>query len=297
VLDGLTGLIEIGKAQYDSAATLIAVQRTSQNPQVRARANNLLSTIALVHGRLADAARLRAEGRSENAARGVGTPLDQVLDEAWGDAWFREQYPRAVAKLDSALARTPLRTLAVDSRNDFRIASLYALAHRPDRARAVLAQYDAEVKDTTIRRFQEPLRHGALAEIAIAEGRPRDAVDEIRRSDRRPDGPVDGCQPCADAALARVYDLAAMPDSAIATFERYLATTFWNRLDLRADPAHYAGAHKRLGELYEAKGEKQKAVSHYMTFLELWKNADPELQPRVAEVRQRLARLGDIEKR
>jgi len=32
-------------------------------------------------------------------------------------------------------------------------------------------------------------------------------------------------------------------------------------------------------------------------FVDLWKNADPELQPKVTEVKQRLARLGDIEKR
>jgi hypothetical protein len=32
-------------------------------------------------------------------------------------------------------------------------------------------------------------------------------------------------------------------------------------------------------------------------FVDLWKNADPELQPKVTEVKQRLARLGDVEKR
>jgi hypothetical protein len=32
-------------------------------------------------------------------------------------------------------------------------------------------------------------------------------------------------------------------------------------------------------------------------FVDLWKNADPELQPQVAEVRKRLARLGDLEKK
>ena len=52
-----------------------------------------------------------------------------------------------------------------------------------------------------------------------------------------------------------------------------------------------------LGELYEAKGERQKALSHYSRFVELWKNADAEFQPRVAEVKRRIARLGDTEKR
>jgi tetratricopeptide (TPR) repeat protein len=88
-----------------------------------------------------------------------------------------------------------------------------------------------------------------------------------------------------------------MPDSAVATLERFIATPFWNRLDPRADPANLAGAYKRLGELYEARGDKQKAASYYTKFVELWKDADPELQPKVAEVKRRLARLSDVEKR
>jgi len=43
--------------------------------------------------------------------------------------------------------------------------------------------------------------------------------------------------------------------------------------------------------LYEAKGDRQNAVRNYQMFVELWKNADAELQPQVADVRRRLARL------
>jgi hypothetical protein len=32
-----------------------------------------------------------------------------------------------------------------------------------------------------------------------------------------------------------------------------------------------------------------------MNFAELWKNADPELQPKVAEVRAKIARLSKLE--
>jgi hypothetical protein len=65
----------------------------------------------------------------------------------------------------------------------------------------------------------------------------------------------------------------------------------------RADGLHLAGTYKRLGELYEAKGDREKAASYYLQFVTLWKNADPELQPKVAEVRRRLARLSDLERR
>ena len=78
-------------------------------------------------------------------------------------------------------------------------------------------------------------------------------------------------------------------------FERYTTAT---NLDRPLDDSWYlAGLRKRLGELYEAKGDRQRAASHYAKFVELWKNADPELQPQVAEVKKRLARLSDTEKR
>ena len=43
--------------------------------------------------------------------------------------------------------------------------------------------------------------------------------------------------------------------------------------------------------LYGAKGMPEKALEHYETFVELWKNADPELQSRVRDVRGRIERL------
>jgi hypothetical protein len=44
--------------------------------------------------------------------------------------------------------------------------------------------------------------------------------------------------------------------------------------------------------LYEKKGDKAKAVEHYKKFLEIWKNADPDLpEPGLAK-----ARLAALEK-
>jgi tetratricopeptide (TPR) repeat protein len=197
--------------------------------------------------------------------------------------------------MDAALSRTPLRTIPDPDQPYFDVATVYALAGRPDRARTVLAQYAAAVHDSALVRDNEPHRHDALAEIALAERRPMDAVAEFRLGDVLPDGPADDCTQCLPSKLGRAYDAASMPDSAIANYERYLATPSMSRL--RTDADLLAGIHKRLGELYEAKGDRVKAAGHYLTFVELWKNADPELQPKVVEVRQRLARLQDVEKR
>ena len=57
------------------------------------------------------------------------------------------------------------------------------------------------------------------------------------------------------------------------------------------DGLFLAGVRKRLGELYEARGEHDKALAHYRAFIDLWKDADPELQPKVTDARQRVAAL------
>ena len=132
------------------------------------------------------------------------------------------------------------------------------------------------------------MHHAALAEIALAEGRPRDAIAEFRIWDRRPDGPRDSCVGCSRGAFARAFDAAGMPDSAIAYYEGYLASATPYTWEYEFSIAH---AYRRLGELYDAKGDASRATRYYSAFADLWKNADPELQPKVAKVRERLAIL------
>ncbi len=50
--------------------------------------------------------------------------------------------------------------------------------------------------------------------------------------------------------------------------------------------------YRRLGELYEQRGDTARARDYYGRFVELWKDADAVLQPELREVRQRLVRLG-----
>jgi hypothetical protein len=43
--------------------------------------------------------------------------------------------------------------------------------------------------------------------------------------------------------------------------------------------------------LYAARGDRAKARENYGRFVDLWKDADPELQPIVASARAALKRL------
>jgi tetratricopeptide (TPR) repeat protein len=50
--------------------------------------------------------------------------------------------------------------------------------------------------------------------------------------------------------------------------------------------------HLHLAEMREQAGDREGAIEHYRAFIDLWKDADPELQPMVEEARAALARLG-----
>jgi tetratricopeptide (TPR) repeat protein len=134
-----------------------------------------------------------------------------------------------------------------------------------------------------------PQLHQTLGEIAIADGRPKDAIGEFWKGDSLPDGPHDPCDACTWINLARAYDKASLPDSAVVYFEKFFASTSTFRW--QADFFARGPALRRLGELYEAKGDRAKAAHYYQSFVNLWANADPELQPQVADVKRRLARL------
>ena len=51
-------------------------------------------------------------------------------------------------------------------------------------------------------------------------------------------------------------------------------------------PSHYY-----RGEIYEELGDREKALWHYGAFVQLWKDADPEYQSVVQDVKERMALL------
>ena len=141
---------------------------------------------------------------------------------------------------------------------------------------------DAQRAYTAARRRRHFLGNGWCIP---ATGPRRDTTGEPRGAARRPVGR------CLSFDLARAYDAAGKADSAAMMFERYLAIPFAFKADVDLDPMRVPAIRERLGQLYEGMGDTTKAIANYHAFIELWKNADPELQPRVADARRRLARL------
>ena len=205
--------------------------------------------------------------------------------------------PALESRLDAVIAAVPFHDLPMVDRPYLFSAVVLARGGNATKARAMIARYRTEMTDTSLRRAQEAELHTALGEIGLAERKPQDALVEFRRGDISYDGlPADECGACLPFNLARAFDAAGKSDSAVVMFERYLSTPYWLKIDADMDPVRLPAVHERLGQLYESMGNTDKAVQHYRAFIELWKNADADLQPRVADARKRLARLTPVEK-
>jgi tetratricopeptide (TPR) repeat protein len=289
-LVGYHSAVLIVEHQYDSASALLERgirERTGDTP-ARASWARMRADVATIHGQIADAEQRYADSRRWDAQRGVrSAALNASLDSAWFDVWFRGKKEDAARRVESALQSHPVDSLPVAERPYTDLVSLFALAGRPELARQMSSAFERS-RGTVVQIADTAFRHTMAGDIAMAEGKYADAIREYRISD------VGGCVICALPALGRAYDLAGNADSAIAVFTRFVETPYLLRGS--PDAANLAGTYKRLGELHEAKGDRQKAVSYYTKFVELWNNADPDLQPKVAEVKKRLVRLSDSEK-
>ena len=144
-----------------------------------------------------------------------------------------------------------------------------------------------------VRDFQ-PALHRALGEIALAEQRPKDALAEFARGDTAADGYPVVCITCLALNSGRAYDQAGNVESALAMYERFETATAPGRLfgGVVTYAPYRAAIYKRLGELYESRGDRARAAANYRQFIALWKDAEPELQPVVADARHHLANLG-----
>lgn len=88
-----------------------------------------------------------------------------------------------------------------------------------------------------------------------------------------------------------------MPDSALAAYSAYVETPSSSRYQegrrnpIPNDPVLLALAEEHAALLADRLGDHEKAKQYYARFIKLWKDADPELQPRVRNAQRRLEQL------
>jgi eukaryotic-like serine/threonine-protein kinase len=254
------------------------------SPAVQIETSFQLGNITLVQGRVAAAEANYREALAIQESRGSDVRLGWEINAARGALEQGAAPAAALRVLDELVARDALARLEPAARPYLPLARVYAEAGRVDRARQILAEWQREVP-AELRRGGEPLLRAVHGAIAMSEARHEEAVREFHAWRRE----AAGCVPCGLPEIALAYDLMGQPDSAIAYFERFIEAPFLGRIG--ADSRELPRALFRLGELYELKGDVARASERTARFLDLWKDADAPLQPRVEEARQRLRRL------
>jgi eukaryotic-like serine/threonine-protein kinase len=285
--DGLQALAARVRRDLPTAERMLrqAYEHRGESRFVRGFSTRGIASIAQQQGRIADARRglrvLLSQLEAENAGRGY---LDISASLATLDARYGNDGATAGSLLAAALSRYPLASLDPLDRPYLELARAFALAGKADEARRLYREFETVVPEGT--RRLRLVRHAARGAIAEAEGRHDEAL-EAYRVWLADDG---ACGICGSYEMGTIHDRLGRPDSAIAAFERVAGTpTVESALELESYTL--APSLKRLGELYESRGDRRRAADYYGRFIDLWKNADPELQPAVREVRGRLAQL------
>ncbi len=279
----------IQRREFDRAEELLreVMPRIANSRTVMTDAIGATADLAVLRGKVREGARLRVEHRTRQAEAGLrwSARLDAGLDSVLTAATVLEDPRTARALLDRALRRAPIDSIPYPERRYGQYLAAAALAGDTARART----WHGEAKRAWQRTGKIAARPSLEAQedafLALAEGRNTDARAALAALDLR--WTADPTMVAALRFLAA--DRGGLPDSAITAGEAFLEVPMFDRLE--KDSYLRAGTLQRLGELYEAKGDLARALEKYEAFVELWKDADPELQPRVREVRARIERI------
>ena len=133
-------------------------------------------------------------------------------------------------------------------------------------------------------RLAHTLARSIRAHVAAAGGRTRQALADLDRA---------GWEAAASVFVAEAYDRyfrgellqrAGRDDEALGWFHSIAERAAYELVYL-------APAHLRQAEIHDRRGNRTQAAQHYRRFIELWREADPELQPVVDVARRRLDEL------
>jgi tetratricopeptide (TPR) repeat protein len=273
------------RRDYDAAERLARAGADTLPPRAA------LIAVAVTRGRLREAERRYAQVNEARARlRGDTVSAHEVaFFHAMLDGELRGDASRGLATLDAALRAAPPASLPLSKDRSQWLALGYARLGVPAKAREVMNQRDARL-DALARRQQAVFAARLRGTIALADGKADSAVVYFRRGDGEADGlPTRDCTACTPLFLGFAFDRGGQADSARTYLTRYVEMTGTGRPVV--DRFWLAPALFRLGELYENAKDVRHATEYYGRFVDLWKNADPELQPRVADARSRIDRL------
>lgn len=279
---------DASRGDYATAETTLAplLEDLAGSPVILGLATRELAYATAPLGRLADYRERMDQTIELQIQAGIAPEaLRLAVVAALVEALARGESERS--GIDAALQRFPLADMDPIERPYLDLVDAYAQLGFPEVAKSLLAEFD-DVTPQAFARGYRFRRNQAVGNIALAEGRHGDAVAAFRGSRVSPQAPWDL------SGLARAFDAAGASDSARVYHDRYIEALQFRKME--SDPLYLAAFLERSAELEEAAGNPRRAASRFAEFVELWRDADPELQPRVAAARAKmeaiLARVG-----
>lgn len=277
--NGARALFLAMSGRPDSASAFLSAAPPSSDAAARSWEIYVEGVIRTRLGQL-DAAAEVLDG-AERVARSATGPTDQLfygLSTPWTVAIIEGDTAAAAAEIEKLHREVGWNELSEYNRHYAFHALAWARFGFMERAAEMLAAFeplapnsDSGARDTA--RF-------AAALVAIRRGDPNAAVLLEAAADEA------FCNRCSNFTLGHGYELLGDTAAAIAAYERYLATPFFDGTTFILQNFE-PWVHERLGGLYDARGDNAKAVEHYRAFATAWANADPDLQPRVRAARER----------
>jgi eukaryotic-like serine/threonine-protein kinase len=180
-------------------------------------------------------------------------------------------------------------TLSKDREVEYGAALAFALAGDTSQAQALTDDLQKRFPEDTSVKFSYLPTLGAL--LALESGRPSRAIEELQIA-----APYDLGAPRSSfhAIFGPLYPVYFRGEALLALHQGpQAAAEFQKILDHRgivvSDPIG-ALAHLQLGRAFALSGDKTRARSAYQDFLNLWKDADPDI-PLLKQAKQEYARL------
>ncbi len=275
----------------DDASARRMIERLAVAPRLADRVFGLLrlSELELTAGRLAASQAAIAERARLMASRERFD--DTPLWEADKNIRYRDRRDLGVRQVNAMIASPEWARVSANERPYWDVIDVYSEAGRPDLARRILDAWQRDVPESFTDDLWRPYVSAAEGSIALAEGKAALAAEKFRAAIHNADGTEAGYIGLNLLGLGRAYDAAGQVDSAEAVFHRFLALPPEKRGEGSAEGYGLAMIRKRLGEIYESRGEVKRAIAQYAALVEQWADTDAELQPAVREIRTRLGEL------
>ena len=245
---------------------------------VRALGHRMLAQVAIARGRI----QLADEELARAAPCDRGAVLEQrallavqpFVSLAAPDlaALARElQDPAAIAGLEHPAREYYTGLIAIGLGDTITAAA---------QARALLAAGDSTASGELARTFGRSLR----ARILLHGGRPAEALTELEKAGWERTAQLSGAEASDRYLRAELLHQLGRDEEAVGWYESIAQRASYELV-------YVAPAERRLATIYRAYGDQAAAREYSQRFVDLWRNADPALQPVVAEAERQVAAL------